>query len=85
MGLIVKVLDRLLVNFDCVSPQTRRRWALAVLIVSVVAWPTSQFTVSRDVDPVLLGISWGAIILTSIDVLFTSDVRKEVDDRGEVQ
>lgn len=74
------MLDRLLSHFDRVQPQARRKAALLLLLLSVVAWPLSALTFARDEPPFILGLSWMAITITCLDVLCTSDVRVQEDD-----
>lgn len=65
-----------------VQPTTRIRGASYLLQASVVGWLYTQFTI--DEPPVILAISWFAIILTCVDILLTTDVRKEEDAGEEV-
>jgi hypothetical protein len=50
-------------------------WVL--LCGSIVGWPLSALTVARDEPPFILGLSWLAIILTSLDLLTSSQVHQE--------
>jgi hypothetical protein len=62
-----------------VDPRLRRRLALGIVLVSLVAWPITALTVARHEPQFVLGLSWFAITLTAVDVLSTSDVRVEVE------
>lgn len=62
------------------SPKARVALAWVLLVGSAIGWPLSAVTFARDEPPAILGLSWFAITLTALDVLFTSDVRKEQDD-----
>jgi hypothetical protein len=62
------------------STRARVRLAWILLIGSVLGWPITALTIARDEPPVVLGLSWFAISLTALDVLFTSDVRQQQDD-----
>ena len=62
------------------SPKARVRLAWFLLVASVLGWPLTALTIARTEPPVVLGLSWFAITLTALDVLFTSDVRKEQED-----
>lgn len=62
------------------SPKLRVRLAWILLVGSLVGWPVTALTVAKDEPQFILGLSWFAITLTSLDVLFTSDVRKEQDE-----
>ena len=66
------------------SPQARVRFAWVLLVVSLAGWPLSAFTIAKGEPAVVLGLSWLAITLTAVDVLFTADVRKEQEgvDQG---
>lgn len=55
-------------------------WTLVCL--SVVGWPLSMFTVAKAEPPVVLGLSWFAILLTAVDILMTADVRENEGDGG---
>jgi hypothetical protein len=65
------------------SPVGRVRFAWVLLVTSLAGWPLSMLTVAKDEPPFVLSLSWLAIALTAVDVLFTSDVRRHVDDDGE--
>jgi hypothetical protein len=51
--------------------------AWILLIGSLVGWPLSMFTLARTEPPFVLSLSWLAITLTALDILSTTDVRKE--------
>ncbi len=55
--------------------RTIAAWVL--LVASIIGWPLSQFTVARHEPPFVLALSWLAIILTSADLLSTSQVHEE--------
>jgi hypothetical protein len=59
------------------SPTWRRRVALLLVVVSLIGWPLSAFTVAKDEPQFILALSWLAITLTAVDVAATTDVRKE--------
>jgi uncharacterized membrane protein YfcA len=61
-------------------PKIRVRLAWVLLVGSLIGWPVTALTVAKDEPQFILGLSWLAISLTSLDVLFTSDVRKEQDE-----
>jgi hypothetical protein len=60
-----------------VSPKWRVRAAWALLVVCLISWPTTALTVAREEPQFILGLSWTALILTCLDIVSTSDVRKE--------
>jgi hypothetical protein len=65
-----------------VSPRWRRRAALALIVITLVAWPLSALTWAKDEPQFILGLSWLAITITAIDVAATTDVRAEQDDES---
>lgn len=62
------------------SPTTRVRLAWFLLVASVLGWPLSALTFASEEPPTVLGLSWFAITLTALDVLFTADVRRNQED-----
>lgn len=60
-------------------PAVRVKCAWGVFVVSALGWPVTAFTVFRDEPQGILGLSWFAIILTSLDIIVTADVRREQD------
>ena len=65
------------------SPRWRRRAALALVAITLVAWPISALTWAKDEPQFILGLSWLAITLTAVDVAATTDVRTEQDEDGQ--
>jgi hypothetical protein len=39
------------------------------------------FVAHAPYEKILIGISWGALVLTAIDIIATTDVRKENDKK----
>jgi hypothetical protein len=62
------------------SPRVRVWFALALLVGCVVAWPITALTVFRDEPQGILGLSYLALILTALDILATTDVRKQDEE-----
>lgn len=64
------------------------KFALVLLTVSVLGWPLSALTFARHEPATVLGLSWMAITITAVDVLFTSRVHEaqqtdeDSDDAG---
>ena len=58
--------------------RTLAAWAL--LLGSIAGWPISALWWARDEPQFVLGLSWMALILTSADLLSTSQVHE--DQRG---
>lgn len=65
------------------SPKIRVYLAWALLFVCVIGWPVSMFTFAKNEPPAILSLSWGAMILTCLDIVSTQDVRKEQDEGAE--
>lgn len=55
--------------------------AWVILIGSIIAWPITALTVFKEEPQGILGLSWGAIILTAADLLSTQDVSKKTEDK----
>lgn len=53
--------------------------AWVILITAIIGWPVSQLTVAKHEPPFILALSWLAIILTALDVLQTTNVRKDTE------
>lgn len=53
--------------------------AWILLVVSILGWPISALTLAKDEPQFVLGLSWMAIAITSLDVLFTASVREQQD------
>jgi hypothetical protein len=70
-----------------ISPEGKIRLAAWLLRFVLIGWPATH-TLMLVTDPpeqswvfhVLLAISWLALGFTAVDVIFTTEVRKEVDD-----
>lgn len=59
------------------NPRLRIRLALVLLIASVIGWPLTALTVASHEPQFVLGLSWLAITLTALDILATTDVRRQ--------
>lgn len=57
--------------------------AWVLLVGSLIGWPISALTVARDEPQFVLGLSWLAIVLTSADLLSTSQVHEDQGQRKE--
>ena len=64
------------VSLPQLTPTLRAKVARIACVLSIVAWPVTQFTVAKDEPPFVLGLSWLAIILTFADLAATTDVRE---------
>lgn len=65
------------------SPQVRFKAAVVIFFGCLIAWPVSSFTFAKQEPQTILGLSWGAMLLTAIDVMASTDIRKEIDDDSE--
>ena len=65
------------------KPAWRRNAALGLIAFSVIGWIASAFWLARDEPPFILALSWGAILLTAVDIAATTDVRAEQDDSSK--
>lgn len=65
------------------SPQWRRRAAWVLIVICVVGWPGTALTIARAEPPVVLALSWIAILLTACDILSTQDVRVQQEDKDQ--
>lgn len=66
------------------GPRGRRARVIGSWVLlggSVIGWPLSALTVAADEPPFILGLSWLAIILTSLDLLTSSQVHQEQGER----
>lgn len=54
----------------------RRLLGWILLILSLVGWPLSLFWWAKDEPPFVLSLSWLALVLTAIDILFTAQVKE---------
>jgi uncharacterized membrane protein YfcA len=61
------------------DPKHRVKLAWLLLIGSLIGWPLSALTWASKEPQFILGLSWLAITLTALDLLATTDVRKEQD------
>lgn len=62
------------------DPRNRIVLAWTLFCTSLVGWPLSALTFARDEPQFVLGLSWLAITLTALDILATTDVRREQED-----
>ena len=59
------------------SAHARHVLAWVLLAGSLVGWPLSALWLARDEPPFVLGLSWLAIVVTALDLLATTDVRRQ--------
>jgi hypothetical protein len=53
--------------------------AWALLIGSLVGWPLSIFVWAKTEPKFVLSLSWLALTLTALDILFTAQVGEDVE------
>lgn len=58
----------------------RVKFAALLLLISLIGWPVSSVTFAKNEPPTVLGLSWLAISITALDVLFTSQVHEKQDN-----
>jgi hypothetical protein len=63
-----------------IPPKIRRTAAIILLVVTLVAWPISIFTIAKDEPVVVLSLSWFALTLTALDLAATTDTRQHQDE-----
>lgn len=73
------MIDRLR---DLLPPERRVQIAAWALVLSVVAWPVTAMTVFAKEPQGILGLSWGAIILTFLQIVLATDIRAQQEDEA---
>lgn len=63
--------------------RARLVFAWVLLVGSLIGWPVTALTAFKDEPQGVLGLSWLAITLTALDLVSTTDVRKQAEDDGE--
>ena len=63
-----------------ISPRWRRRIAAAVVVLTIIGWVVTMFTVASTEPRWTLSLSWLALTLTAIDWLTTADVRVKEEE-----
>lgn len=59
-----------------VDPEARLRWAARLFWLTLAAGTYCTFWVATNpYESILMAISWGAITITCVDIIATSDVR----------
>lgn len=60
------------------NPKVRFYFAVVLFFLSVIGGIYSTLFLAKDgYEKVLMAISWGAITITALDLMATTDVRKE--------
>lgn len=69
-----------------ISPETRVSISCWLLLICIITWPVTSFTVFSEEPQGILGLSWLALIFTCVDIVVTTDVRQEQDnDTDEIK
>jgi hypothetical protein len=83
------VISRWLLRvLDAVDTETRRLWAVRLLLWSVtlgalnIGFWAAGVVSDRVMLAITLALSWLAITITAADVVVTSDVRASIDEDG---
>lgn len=63
------------------APKVRARLARLACVAALIAWPVTQFTIARNEPPLVLALSWLAILLTFMDLSATTDVREHEEKK----
>lgn len=61
------------INWDKI--RVKAAWTL--LFACLIGWPLSALTLASEEPPFILGLSWLAIILTSLDLISTNQVKRD--------
>lgn len=83
------MIERLERAFDHVEPKKRRRAAIWMLLISLALGHLNMgayiggFISESSMNAVTNYLSWLAITITALDIVVTTDVRKEVEEEGE--
>lgn len=54
--------------------------ARVLIVFCLIGWPVTQFWLAPNEPPIVLALSWGALLLTAVDIAFTADVHSKVED-----
>lgn len=65
------------------QPKSRLIFGFVLLVACAIGWPYTALTVAKTEPPVILGISWLALILTAIDIIFTATVAMEAEEKDD--
>lgn len=64
------------------DPQARVRAAWGMFWICVVLWPITSLTIFASEPQGVLGLSWVALILNALNIVITTDVRREQENGG---
>lgn len=67
---------------ETVTPERRVRGAMWALLICIVAWPLSSFTIfstASSTEQAIIGLSWLALIGEALILIITTDIRQEQD------
>jgi len=61
------------------SPRAQLIIGWALLVIGFIGWPLSAFTLAKQEPPFILGLSWGAIILTAWGIIVACQINQDVE------
>lgn len=62
------------------NPYVQIRLSTWLLVIALINWPLSHFTYASNEPPLVLSLSWAAIVLTCVSIIVTTDVGETVKD-----
>lgn len=68
---------------EVATPERRVKAAGIIFVLAVIGWPATSLTVFSGATPEqqgILGLSWLAIILAALQLIVTTDVRRQQED-----
>lgn len=71
------ITGKIATALQSIDPETRVYWAVRLTIASVIAWPATSLTIFRSEQQGILALSWIAFIFTLLNIVITTDVRRE--------
>jgi hypothetical protein len=65
---------------SALSPHAQEVVGFILLVLSLIGWPLSAFTWARSEPPFILGLSWGAVVLTAYCILVAARADKHIQE-----
>lgn len=65
-----------------ISPELRVKVAAWALVASLVMWPVTAVTVFAKEPQGILSLSWGAIVLTLLQIVLATDIRDQQEEEA---
>lgn len=61
-------------------PPNFLKWlAVGLIVSSIIGWPLTALTIAASEPPIILGLSWGAILLTGLSFYASSQDGEDID------